>query len=98
MAAKKHEDEEKSSRFYSILHIDILFFHAARRHLELAKEGWPPVEKALKGLKKLDDQWERLHADESVSLDDSRLERIAISTERQFETVGPTRRDKSGQE
>ena len=85
---KTRDDEERSSRFYNILHVEIMFFHAARRQLELAKEGWSPVEKALKELKKLDDQWERLQADDDVALDDSRFERIAVSTERQFETVG----------
>ncbi|MGO9112504.1 MAG: hypothetical protein ACLP9L_25010 [Thermoguttaceae bacterium] len=84
---KKRQDEKKSSRSYSILHVEIMFFHAARRHLELAKEGWSPVEKALKELKKLDVQWDRLQADD-VQLDDNRLERIAISTEHQFESVG----------
>lgn len=46
-----------------------MFFHAVRRHLEFAQEGWLPVENTMKGLKKLDEQWERLHADENVSLD-----------------------------
>jgi hypothetical protein len=85
---KKREDEERSSRFYSILHVEVMFFHAARRHLELVKHGWPPVAKALDGLKKLDSQWECLQADDNVRLDDDRFERIAISTEHQFETVG----------
>lgn len=40
--------EERSSRFYTILQVEIMFFHTARRHLELAKEGWPAVEQALK--------------------------------------------------
>ncbi|MFL5243409.1 MAG: hypothetical protein ACJ8FY_14985 [Gemmataceae bacterium] len=66
MDTKKREHKEKSSRFYSILHVEIMFYHAARRHLKLAKEGWPPVEKALKDLKKVDDQWERLQADEGL--------------------------------
>src|SRR5258707_13768231 len=87
MGAKKREHEERSSRFYSILHVEIMFYHAARRHLDFAKEGWPPVEKALKKLKKGDDQWERLQAD-NAALDDSRFERIAVATERKFDTVG----------
>jgi hypothetical protein len=85
---KKRKDEEGSIRSYTILHVEIMFFHAARRHLELAKEGWSPVKKALKDLDKHHDQWARLHADDDVPLDDSRFERIAISTDRQFETVG----------
>lgn len=84
---KKREDKERSSRFYSILHVEIMFFHAARRHLELAKKGWSPIEKALNDLKALDEQWERLQVDD-IPLGDSRLERIAVATERQFETVG----------
>ncbi len=85
---KKHEHEERSGRFYSILHVDIMYFHAARRHLELANESWPHVEKALETLKELDEEWEHLHADDDLPLEESRLERIAISTEHQFETVG----------
>lgn len=64
-----------------------MFFHAARRHLGLAKEDWSAVEKEIEELRKLDEQWERLRADD-VQLNDSRIERNAISTEHQFETVG----------
>jgi hypothetical protein len=85
---KNRKAEERSIRSYSILHVDIMFFHAARRHLALAKKGWPPVEKALKGLKKLDDQWDYLHGDDDRPLNLDKLERIAIDTEHQFETVG----------
>jgi hypothetical protein len=85
---KKHEDEEPRSWFYSILHVEIMFFHAARCHLELAKEGWPPVKKALNELKELDDQWELLQAGDEIPLNDSRFERTVISAEHQFESVG----------